>query len=94
MRTYNEVPLSVAAKGLTRKSKEEFLQTWKVAREKILVECANCKKEHLVSQGKLHKYYKNSQWTCYDCFQKKKAEDKKEMNQALINLAKSKGLIK
>ena len=94
MRTYNEVPLSVAAKGLTKKSKEELHEMWKASHEKILVECASCKKEHLVSQGKLHKYYKNSKWTCYDCFQKKKAEDKKEMNQALINLARRKGLIK
>jgi len=51
-------------------------------------------KEKLVKHVKLVKYYKNKDYTCYDCSMAKKAQDKKEMNQALINLARSKGLIK
>ncbi len=94
MRTFNEVPLSVAAKGLTRKSMEEVAQINRAGSEKILTKCVSCEKEKLIRHGKLHKYYKNKDWRCYDCSMAKKAQDKKEMNQALINLARSKGLIK
>ena len=94
MRTFNEVPLSVAAKGLTRKSIEELAQINRAGSEKILTKCVSCGEEKLIRHGKLHKYYKNKDWRCYDCSMAKKAQDKKEMNQALINLARSKGLIK
>ena len=94
MRTFNELPLSIAAKGLTRTSMQEFAQMKRAGSEKILTKCVSCKEEKLIRQGKLHKYYKNKDWRCYDCSMAKKAQDKKEMNQALINLARSKGLIK
>ena len=94
MRTYNELPLSAAVAGLNGYGKEELIQKKKMGREKILTLCAICKKEKLVKHVKLVKYYKNKDYTCYDCGMEKKAQDKKEMNQALINLARSKGLIK
>jgi len=94
MRTFNELPLSIAAKGLTKISMEEFAQMKRAGTEKILTKCVSCKEEKLIKHGKLHKYYKNKDWRCYDCSMAKKAQDKKEMNQALINLARSKGLIK
>ena len=94
MRTFNELPLSMAAKGLTRKSMEELAQINRAGSEKILTKCVSCGEEKLIRHGKLHKYYKNKDWRCYDCSMAKKAQDKKEMNQALINLARSKGLIK
>jgi len=94
MRTYNEKPLSAAVTGLIRNSREERSQLRRVARELIRIQCATCEKENLVKQIKLIKYYKDKDYTCYDCGMEKKAQDKKEMNQALINLARSKGLIK
>lgn len=94
MRTFNEPPLGAAVKGLTGISKEEFAQMKRAGSEKILTKCVSCGEEKLIRNGKLHKYYKNKDWRCYDCSMAKKAQDKKEMNQALINLARSKGLIK
>ena len=98
MRTYNEQSLGEAVKGLTGNSREEREQFKKVRVELIRIQCATCKKENLVKHVKLVKYYKNKDknkdYTCYGCSVEKKAQDKKEMNEALINLARSKGLIK
>jgi DNA repair protein RadC len=94
MRSYGERPLSAAVAGLTQNSREEFDQLKRVGRQKVLMTCVSCEKEEKVTQGSLHKYYKGADWRCYDCSMAKKAQDKKEMNQALINLARSKGLIK
>ncbi len=94
MRTYNEQSLGEAVKGLTGNSREEREQFKKVGRELIKIQCAACKKEKTVRHGVLLKYYKGKDYTCYGCGMEKRAQDKKEMNQALINLARSKGLIK
>mgnify|MGYP003639511607 FL=1 len=94
MRSYGERPLFVAAAGLTGNSREEVAQRKRVAKQKVLMTCVSCEKEEKVTQGRLHKYYKGADWRCYPCAMAKKAQDKKEMNQALINLARSKGLIK
>ena len=94
MRSYGERPLFVAAAGLTGNSREEFDQMKRAGRQTILMKCVSCEKEEKVKQGILHKYYKGADWRCYPCAVEKRAQDKKEMNQALINLARSKGLIK
>ena len=94
MRSYGERPLSAAVAGLTGNSREEVTQLKRVARQKVLMTCVGCEKEEKVRQGRLHKYYKGADWRCYDCSMAKKAQDKKEMNEALINLARRKGLIK
>ena len=94
MRTHNEPPLGAAVEGLSRLSKEEFAQIKRAGSQTILTKCVSCGKEKLIRNGTLHKYYKNKEWRCYDCSMAKRAQDKKEMNQALINLARNKGLIK
>lgn len=94
MRSYGERPLSAAVAGLTANSREEFNQLKRVGRQRILMKCVSCEKEEKVKQGILLRYYKGVDWRCYPCAMAKKAQDKKEMNQALINLARSKGLIK
>jgi hypothetical protein len=82
--------------GLSRKSMEELAQIKRARSEKIAVVCTLvAKKKSLIKTGVLlHKYFRDKEYRCYDCSMAKKAQDKKEMNQALINLARSKGLIK
>jgi hypothetical protein len=82
---------SIMSPGETRVAKQKMQ---KAARQKIAVVCTACQKEKLVKTGVLYKYFRDKEYRCYDCSMAKKAQDKKEMNQALINLARSKGLIK
>ena len=94
MRSYNEPPLGAAVQGLTGNSREEFDQMKRAGRQTILMKCDSCEKEQKVKQGKLHRYYKGADWRCYECAMAKRARDKKETDEALINLARRKGLIK
>jgi len=94
MRSYNEPPLGAAVQGLTGNSREEFDQIKRTGRQTILMKCVSCEKEEKVKQGILHKYYKGADWRCYECAMAKRARDKKETDEALINLARRKGLIK
>lgn len=70
-------------------------QKWvRVGKRKVGVTCVECKKEKIVNEATMYKFFKNKDYRCYDCNTKKRAQDKKEMNEALINLARRKGLIK
>ena len=68
----------------------EVHQSNKKNRKKnVLVKCRNedCNYEWMTSVNKIRQFGDNTQ--CYSCFKK----SEKEMQQALINLAKRKGLI-
>jgi hypothetical protein len=94
MRSYNEPPLASAAANLTGYSRESLNARIKAGRQRVLMKCVSCEKEEKVKQAILHRYYKDADWRCYACATEKRAQDKKEMNEALINLARRKGLIK
>ena len=94
MRSYDERPLASVAANLTGYSRESLEARKKAGRQRVLMKCVSCEKEEKVKQAVLHKYYKGADWRCYECDMAKKAQDKKDMNEALINLARRKGLIK
>jgi hypothetical protein len=58
----------------------------------IKVRCEDCKLEANRSYIEIKKYYQNG-FRCYDCKVLARKADKKEINAALIALARRKGLI-
>lgn len=60
----------------------------------VTAKCTVCGADQKVKQVVLYKCFSDGNYLCYPCYMEKKAKDKKEMNRALINLARSKGLIK
>ena len=67
------------------------MRKWRrMAKEKIAVKCADCGLDELVKEGVFYKFWRNRRFRCFDCETVKKEQDKMEMNQALINLAKNK----
>lgn len=57
------------------------------------VACIICDAEHVQKEVNIRKYHPNG-YVCYSCNTSKREEGKKEMNRALIALARRKGLIK
>ena len=67
------------------------LTRWKsMKRQRIAVKCVDCGSDELVKEGVFYKFYKEKPFRCFGCGTKKREQDKIEMNQALINLAKNK----
>ena len=68
-----------------------IMSRWKsMARKRIAVKCVDCGSDELVKEGVFYKFYKEKPFRCFGCGTKKREQDKIEMNQALINLAKNK----
>jgi peptide subunit release factor 1 (eRF1) len=90
VRRYGEPSLIKVGSVLTRYSYRAYK---KAGRELIAVKCNSCGYETCTEAGKLYKYHKDGTWLCPTCGIQKRKADKKELNQALINLARNKGLI-
>tara|TARA_Y100001951_G_C11260017_1_gene251918 strand:- start:538 stop:810 length:273 start_codon:yes stop_codon:yes gene_type:complete len=90
MRKYGEPSLINLGGVLGRNMRKAYV---KAARQLIAVKCESCGYETRTSAGQLYKFHKDG-YLCKTCGIKKQEADKKELNQALINLARNKGLIK
>ena len=90
MRRYGEPSLIKVGGVLTRDNHRAYK---KAGREFIAVKCNSCGYETRTQAGKLFKYHNDGTWLCPTCGTQKLEADKKELNQALINLARNKGLI-
>tara|TARA_R110002020_G_scaffold845_7_gene4151 strand:- start:3057 stop:3332 length:276 start_codon:yes stop_codon:yes gene_type:complete len=91
MRRYGEPSLIKVGSVLKRDNYKAYK---KAGREWVPAKCKSCGLETHVQAGILIKYHKDGTWQCSKCALKKREADKKELNQALINLARNKGLIK
>lgn len=87
MRQYGET--SIGRMGLAKKMSAHHPA--RKCSNKVI--CIDCGVESWVSEKALQLYPINGKY-CFECRAKHRAADKKEMQQALINLARRKGLIK
>jgi len=89
MRQYGEPSLIKLGGVLGRNMRKPYV---KAAKQLIAVKCKSCGYETRASTGQLYKFHKDG-YLCKTCGIKKKKADKKELDQALINLARNKGLL-
>tara|TARA_R110002020_G_scaffold79165_5_gene198671 strand:- start:918 stop:1202 length:285 start_codon:yes stop_codon:yes gene_type:complete len=94
MRQYGEPSLIKVGSVLKKDRKRAYK---KAGNEWVAVTCTSCGCETYTQHAKLYKFHKkfhkDGTWLCQICGTKKREADKKELNHALINLARNKGLI-
>ena len=61
-----------------------------MARQKVAAKCVDCGSDELVREGVLFRFFKDRPFRCFHCGTEKRKQDKMEMNEAIINLAKNK----
>jgi RNase P subunit RPR2 len=89
MREYGEPSLIKLGGVLGRDQRKAYVNA---AKQLIAVKCESCGYETRAPAGQLYKFHKKG-YLCKPCSIKKRKADKKELDQALINLARNKGLL-